>query len=196
MLRTLKLRKYLTTRSTSPDSKFFKKVLKTKIKVKVYLTDRVLTGAYKTDREKRWEIHPFSVQFSTRRTAMEIEYALITQLCSFTNFSTESHERLEKRNILAALGEMFRCPITLQLLMFDEFETALQNPVQGKSSFQIGHLTPLKLDEPVTGARGHTADNISWISEDGNRIQGNLTLTQVRELLKKIAENYRSQGIA
>jgi len=76
ILRTLRLRKYLTDSTTSPDHEFFQTVLSDKIKVKTYLTDRVLTGSHKTNREKRWEAHPDSVHFAERRVCMAIEYAL------------------------------------------------------------------------------------------------------------------------
>ena len=72
ILRTLKLRKYLIDATTSPDPRFFRQVLNEKIKVKAYLTDRVLTGDHKTNREKRWETHPESVHFAERRTCMAI----------------------------------------------------------------------------------------------------------------------------
>ena len=39
------------------------------------------------------------------------------------------------------------------------------------------------------GANGHTADNISWISENGNRIQGSLSLDEVDDLLRRIYRN-------
>ena len=67
VIRTLKLRQYLTNPQTSPDAEFFKKVIDEKIKIKTYLTDRVQTGLYKTNREKRWEVHPRSVHFAFRR---------------------------------------------------------------------------------------------------------------------------------
>ena len=52
----ISLRKYLLCNlEYEEDRKFFKDVLTKKIKVKTYLTDRVLTGDYKTNREKRWE---------------------------------------------------------------------------------------------------------------------------------------------
>ena len=47
ILRTLKLRKYLTSDVISPDAIFFRTVITDKIKVKTYLTDRVLTGDHK-----------------------------------------------------------------------------------------------------------------------------------------------------
>ncbi len=46
-----------------------------------------------------------------------------------------------------------------------------------------GHLTPLK-----NGGR-HISDNIGRISDDGNRIQGSLSLEEVDNLLIKIYKN-------
>lgn len=195
MLRTLKLRKFLRAADTSPDVEFFRRVLDDKIKIKTYLTDRVLTGPYKTNREKRWETHPHSVQFATRRTCLEIEYKLITQLCAFEGFPPGARDVLQAQAILPQGLNVFRCPVTQEPQSFPLFREALLNPQHGKSEFQIGHLNPLKLDEPGTDVVGHTADNISWISEDGNRIQGSLSLTNVRQLLRRIAANYDELGV-
>jgi len=195
MLRTVKLRKYLFDPATSPDAFFFKKVLDDKIKVKTYLTDRVLTGDNKTNREKRWEVHPSSVHFAFRRTAMEIEYVLITQLCAFAGFPKEFKEKLQQQGILPAELPTFRCPITQEPMSFAAFKQELLNPTHGKSDFQVGHLNPLKLDDPTDTASGHTAHNISWISAHGNRIQGPMSLANVRALLQQIAHNYQEQGL-
>jgi hypothetical protein len=153
-----------------------------------------LRGAEETKREKRWETHPHSVQFATRRTALEIEYALITQLCAFEGFPPASREALQAEGILPAELRTFRCPVTLEPMSFPLFREALLNPQHGKSAFQVGHLNPLKLDEPGNDVVGHTADNISWISGDGNRIQGSLSLNNVQQLLRKIAANYEELG--
>lgn len=190
ILRTLKLRRFLRSPETSPDSEFFRRVLDDKIKIKTYLTDRALTGDFKTNREKRWETHPKSVQFALRRTCLEIEYTLVTQLCAFKDFPAESRELLQTEGVLPAELPTFRCPVTQEPMSFPLFRDALINPQHGRSDFQVGHLNPLKLDEPGDNAAGHTADNISWISADGNRIQGSLSLTAVRKLLRKIAANY------
>ena len=194
MARTLKLRQFLTDPGTSPDAYFFKRVLDDKIKVKTYLTDRVLTGPHKTNREKRWETHLASVHFATRRDAMTIEYTLVTQLCSFEGFPSRSRETLQSENILPANIQTFRCPVTREPLSFTEFRNEIENRTHGKSKFQVGHLNPLKLNDPSDIVSGHTADNISWISEDGNRIQGSLNLNDVRALLRKISTNYEQTG--
>lgn len=194
MRRTLKLRKFLTNSATSPDAKFFKRALADKIKIKTHLTDRVLTGKFKTNREKRWEVHPHSVHFADRRTCLAIEYTLVTQLCAFDGFPERSREILQQEGILPAQLETFRCPITLDPMSFTQFRAELLNPVMGKSSFQVGHLNPLKLDAADGQVSGHTADNISWVSADGNRVQGSLSLVQVRDLLRRVASNYEARG--
>lgn len=189
VLRTLKLRKYLTDQSTSPDHKFFRAVLSDKIKVKTYLTDRVLTGGHKTNREKRWETHPNSVHFAERRVCMAIEYALVTQICAFEGFPLASLARLQEANILPTNLPTALCPITGDALSYEAFRNELLNPTHGKSDFQVGHLNPLKLGSEGEAA-GHTSDNISWISANGNRIQGSLSLYDVRILIQRISENY------
>lgn len=196
VIRTLKLRQYLANPQTSPDSEFFKKVINNKIKVKTYLTDRVLTGVHKTNREKRWEVHPRSVHFALRRVCIEIEYKLITQLCAFQGFPESSRNILQKQGILPEEMEIYRCPITLDPLVFQDFKQELMSPTHGKSNFQVGHLNPLKLDDPNSIASGHTPENIAWISADGNRIQGNMSLEEVRTLLKRITHNYENEGLA
>lgn len=194
VLRTLKLRKYLIASEVSPDITFFRKVITDKIKVKTYLTDRVLTGDHKTNREKRWETHPKSVHFAERRTCMAIEYALATQICSFEGFPNNFLHLLQKEGILAKHLNTALCPITGDTLSYESFKNELLKPTHGKSDFQVGHLNPLKLGSDSNQGSGHTAENISWISADGNRIQGSLSLDDVRKLIKRIANNYTAYG--
>lgn len=191
MLRTLRLRKFLTG-DQSPDRDFFKAVLDNKIRVKTYLTDRVLTGNHKTNREKRWEVNPNSVHYASRRTCMEIEYNLIKQLCDFEGFPNEARVMLQEQGLLPPEVTVFKCPITLDPMSFEAFRAELLNPRHGRSDFQVGHLNPLKLDDPTAAASGHSSQNISWISADGNRIQGSLGLTEVRNMLSRISSNYAS----
>ncbi|MEY3869378.1 MAG: hypothetical protein ACRCT1_23180 [Microcoleaceae cyanobacterium] len=195
VIRTLKLRKYLIDPQTSPDAEFFKKVLDDKIKIKTYLTDRVLTGDHKTNREKRWEVHPNSVHFALRRVCIAIEYELVTQLCAFKGFPDNFRHILLEQEILPQEMEITRCPITLEPLIFQDFQEELMNPTHGKSNFQVGHLNPLKLDDSNSLMSGHTPENISWISANGNRIQGSMSLEDVRSLLKQITHNYENEGL-
>ncbi|MDR2924375.1 MAG: hypothetical protein LBU76_00175 [Azoarcus sp.] len=194
ILRTLKLRKYLIGSEQSPDVSFFRQVLTDKIKVKTYLTDRVLTGDYKTNREKRWETHPLSVHFAERKTCMAIEYALVTELCCFKGFPESFRQRLQEEGILAQHLPMALCPITGDALSYEAFRSELLNPTHGKSDFQVGHRNPLKHEAINDQGSGHTAQNISWISADGNRIQGSLSLDDVRILIQRISDNYTVHG--
>jgi hypothetical protein len=188
--RVVKLRAFLLDEGRNPRGRVFGDAYG-KIKVKTYLTDRALTGEHKSNREKRWETHPQSVQFALRRHCLEIELALINQLCHFEGFPEDLKESLEKASLLLPLPEPFRCPITMEPMSYGEFEKELSNPQMGKASFQVGHLNPLKAinEDP---RQGHTAQNISWISSDGNRIQGHLGLDETRQMIKRISRNYET----
>lgn len=187
--KTVLLRDYLLSDHVGEHLQTFDVAYKSKIEVKTYLTDRVLTGTHKTNREKRWETHPASVHYALRRDCLEIEYQLMQQLCHFTGFPPRIKEQLAVRKLIDASSEPFRCPITLEPLSFKDFEDEIHNPIAGKSSFQVGHLNPLKAvnDDPRSG---HTAKNISWVSANGNRIQGSLSLDETRAMIKRIASNY------
>jgi len=187
--RVIQLREFLLNPEHNKMSNTFKLVLNKKIKVKTYLTDRVQTGLHKTDREKRWEVHPNSVHFATRKDSMKIEYTLINQMCHFENFPKEVFDLLVSNSLINDTGNIFRCPITLDPLSFPELKLEIENRTHGMSDFQVGHLNPLK-SSISSSISGHISNNISWISSDGNRIQGHLSLDETRALLKRIQENY------
>lgn len=187
--KTVLLRDYLLSDKVGGHLKTFDVAYKSKIEVKTYLTDRVLTGPHKTNREKRWETHPASVHYALRRDCLEIEYTLMQQLCHFEGFPKEIREQLVARKLIDSSMETFRCPITFEPLSFKKFEEEIHNPTAGKSSFQVGHLNPLKAVNDDLRS-GHTATNISWVSANGNRIQGSLSLDETRAMIKRIAANY------
>ena len=114
-----------------------------------------------------------------------VERTLYEQLLNFKNFPKvqEIEKSLEKVNIYPFTSTT-KCPITLEEFNFDEIKNTGSH---GKSSFQVGHMTPLK------NGGLHQGDNISWISEDGNRIQGSLSLKETKKMLLKIMDNMRSQ---
>jgi hypothetical protein len=187
------LRRYLLNPGNHNYIRFFSDTYE-KIAVKSFLTDRVLTGAHKTNREKRWECHPDSVHFALRKECLAIESKLINQICHFENFPNNLRELLANDNVIRFKDEVTRCPITLDPINFEKFEHEIINPVHGKSSFQVGHLHPLKSLEE-SDFNGHSEDNISWISSEGNRIQGELSVQETRELIFRIIENYRMAGL-
>jgi hypothetical protein len=189
----VKLRNYLTDSTKHEYSSFFRGVYN-KIKTKTYLTDRVLTGTHKTNREKRWECHPDSVHFALRKVAWEIELNLMIQVCHFDGFPQELKELLSSENVLIFEDKIVKCPITFEPLSFQLFKDEIENTTHGKSDFQVGHMNPLKADAG-DNAIGHSSENISWISEQGNRIQGSNSVEFIRELIIKIYKNYRASGI-
>ncbi|MCZ7673089.1 MAG: hypothetical protein M5U34_41200 [Chloroflexi bacterium] len=187
-----------------PYTRFFKSAY-SKIVVKTYLTDRVLTGEHKTNREKRWEVHPGSVHFALRRDCLEIELVLISQLCYFAGFPLELQMELKERGLLSLTELQYaglvrprerisRCPITLEPLSFTEFREEVLLPRHGRAAYQVGHLHPLKAmtEDPYMG---HTGQNISWISASGNRIQGEYSVTETREPIIRISQNYQAAGL-
>ena len=191
----ISLRKYLLCNlEYEVNRKFFKDVLTKKIKVKTYLTDRVLTGDYKTNREKRWEVHPNSVHFALRKTCIAIEHKLTSQIFSFDNFPTSLKEQMVSDGYVTITENDSLCPVTGGLFDYIKLLDELRNPVMGKSDFQVGHMNPLKFDSVGEESGKHEASNIGWISADGNRIQGSMSLTGTRNMIKKIKQKYDGLG--
>ena len=188
----VKLRAFLTDASKHNYASFFRGVY-TKIKTKTYLTDRVLTGEHKTNREKRWECHPDSVHFALRKTAWDIELKLIPQVCHFDGFPQDLKQTMIDNEILGFDDVVMKCPITLEPLSFAQLKEEVEDTTHGRSNFQVGHMNPLK-SEAEDGISGHTAQNISWISEQGNRIQGSNSVGFIREFIVKIYNNYLAAG--
>lgn len=177
------VRKLIKDKSLNSKSKIFRKIISDKIKVKAYQTDRAQTGTHQTNREKRWESHPDNYQFAFRRDCNDVESSLILQVCMFDGCDESLVNVLKENNLLPPTFNKYTCPITGDIIEYSKFENEILNPTHGKSSFQVGHLNPLK----STG--GHNANNIGWISDDGNRIQGSLSMDEVNELLIRIYIN-------
>ena len=177
------VRKLIKDKQLNPKAEIFQKIVADKIKVKAYQTDRAQTGTYKTNREKRWESHPDNYQFAFRRDCNAIEALLILQVCMFEGANSTLVELLKEKELLSDNFELYRCPVTGEVIKYNDFENEILHRVHGKSSFQVGHLNPLK----STGL--HNANNIGWISDDGNRIQGSLSMEEVDQLLIRIYRN-------
>ena len=189
--KVIKLRSLLLDAAQNTDASAFDSILKDKVKVKVYLTDRVLTGEHKTNREKRWEVHPNSVHFATRGDCFGIELELLSQLCHFKNFPSSLQKLLLQKGLITNLNSIARCPITFDELDFQEFKQSVLNPNWGRSNFQVGHLNPLKAN-PGNLKFSHAAPNIAWVTADGNRLQGHLTIDEWNILLKRIVQNMKT----
>lgn len=181
--RCTKVRRLIKDTSLNPKASIFGKIISQKIKVKAYQTDRAQTGAHQTNREKRWESHPENYQFAFRRDCNDVEASLILQVCMFNGADDVLISMLKTHDLLPSAFDIYKCPITGEPLQYNEFENEILNRVHGKSCFQVGHLNPLK----STG--GHNAENTGWISDDGNRIQGSLSMDEVNQLLIRIYTN-------
>lgn len=190
----LLLRAYITEHRDQKAIDAIYRLLHGKVDVKTYLTDRAQTGDYKTNREKRWETHPGSPQFALRRDCLRVEYALLEQVTRFVDFPNETKRDLVYRGLVAAGSNVYRCPITLDRLSFPDIIADVDRAIHGKSKFQVGHLNPLKA-ATTSEQFGHTPKNIGWISDNGNRIQGHLTMAETRALLERIAANYKECGL-
>ncbi|WP_145355648.1 hypothetical protein [Staphylococcus epidermidis] len=185
--KSILFRKTILDESFNLDYKLFKTILNEKIRTKSYLTDRALTGEFKTNREKRWESHPNSVQFALRTDCLKIENVLLEQIARFEGTPNYLVESLIDEGILENDFEIFTCPITGDPINFYDFKDSILNKNHGTSAFQVGHMNPLKSVQQEV--YGHTPKNISWISENGNRIQGSMSLNETEILLKRISKN-------
>ena len=195
LLREVSGLRLLLLDDANPHQAQFERIYRNKIAIKTYLTDRAQTGAHMTNREKRWEAHPDSVQFARRESCLGIEFVLVNTLCFFANFPLELRKVLDASALLEPPElQPTRCPVTLQPLSFGEFVDEVMAPTQGVSRFQVGHLNPLKL-EGNTWSDGHSPGNIGWLSSDGNRIQGSYSVTGTREMLARIWLAYREAGL-
>lgn len=181
--RYTRIKQIIYDESINPDKDVFELIYNDKIQVKCYKTDRTQTGDYKTNRELRWEAHPNNFQFAYRRDCDGVETALVLQICAFRNVSPSLVQALQREGFLPDPIVSYRCPITGDLLDFEDLQYEVRNPDHGRSAFQIGHMSPLKLGGI------HNKENVAWVSADGNRIQGNLSENEVKELLKRIYRN-------
>ena len=158
------------------------RIMSSKFDVKVYKTDRSLTGKDKTNRAKRWEVLYGDFQFATLSECWSVERKLTTDLTFFANFPVDLRQLLTEAGLVPEERRLTCCPITLAPLDFVPFAAATLQATHGRSDYQVGHLTPLK-----RGGR-HSGPNVAWQSADGNRIQGDLTQEEATALLVGIAE--------
>jgi len=153
---------------------------------KSHKTDRRLTGLYQTNREHRWEAHPQDPQAATRYECWQIEGKLLSQVFQFQG-APEAPDRLRdyvKQTLdIDSFEEVFHCPISGQIMYYDEFMREVLEADHGRSGYQIGHLDPLAVQEGH-----HEKENVSWISERGNRIQGEDSLKDTVEIIFNMAE--------
>ncbi|MEZ8288905.1 hypothetical protein [Vibrio sp. 10N.237.312.B06] len=149
-----------------------------KIATKCYKTDRSQTGEVQTNRAKRWECLNVDFQHATIEECWSVERKLLNDVAHFRGFPMVVKEKLIQSGLFGEQGYTL-CPITLKPMIFEDL---LGGGGHGESQFQVGHMMPLK------AGGNHEGDNIEWISNDGNRIQGSLNIQETREMLAGIFE--------
>ncbi|OFS93304.1 hypothetical protein HMPREF3113_11285 [Stenotrophomonas sp. HMSC10F06] len=149
-----------------------------KIRTKAYRTDRAQTGTTQTNRAKRWEASYRDYQYANVESCWSVERALLQSLADFSGFPSQARALLVAQGLAPATWTMQRCPVTLQVHAFADFTAQMSI---GRSDFHVGHLHPLK-----AGGR-HVGSNVAWLSRDGNRIQGDLSLGDAHSLIRTIA---------
>lgn len=150
-----------------------KKILE-KVNVSSYKTERSLTGAFKSNREYRWEVVAMSPQGATKAGCWDVEIKLLEQILAMENCPVE--ELPEELRYLEESKTL--CPVMLSPLDFNDLVEEGNSATHGESNLQLGHLNPKSVN---LGA--HNKDNISWISKEGNRIQGNNSIEDIHQII-------------
>lgn len=164
-----------------------------KIAVKAYLTDKVTMPPHFSNRDYRWATWPDGIQYASRFACAGVELELLAQLYEFEGAPALPKET--EQEIVAARGREAHagtrvCVITGLPMRFSEFVEAAKSPEGGKSGFHVGHLTPL------TRKGSHVAGNIAWLSEAGNRIQGNDTIREIEATLRRATAFHITRDVA
>ncbi|MFB6144805.1 MAG: hypothetical protein ABEJ98_05840 [Candidatus Nanohaloarchaea archaeon] len=158
-----------------------------KIQRKTYKTDRRLTGVYKTNREHRWESHPDDPQSASRFECWEIEVKLFAQMFKFDS-APKTPDSIKKSLEEYVEGELssgtFLAPITGEPIDYETFIEHILDATHGESGYHIGHLEPLAYEG---GDGRHEMENISWITELGNRVQGSNSFSKIVEQIFNMA---------
>jgi hypothetical protein len=153
------------------------KKLLDKIQTKTYKTDRALTGKDKTNRAKRWEVIAGDFQHASLTECWSVEKKLYEGLILFKDFPADAKKDFLEKKLIKDGGAITKCPVTYEELSYTRL---IGDSVHGKAEYQVGHAHPLK-----RGGR-HSGANVCWQSADGNRIQGDLTLEETKDLMANI----------
>ncbi len=165
--------------------------LLSKVQLKAYSTDKVTMPPHFSNRDYRWATWVDSNQFASRTDCRGVELQLLAQILEFDGAPklSEQHTKEVEEHLNRELkpGSCL-CPITGEKLVYADFMEAVNNPQAGKSAYHVGHLDPLTRDGK------HQKDNVVWMSDAGNRIQGNDTFDEIVGLIKRAAEYHIREG--
>lgn len=155
-----------------------------KVQLKAYSTDKQTMPPYFSNRDYRWATFVQSPQFASRSDCRSVELQLLSQMLEFVGAPRLSDvDRAAVESHLRRPLEIdgCRCPITGQPIVYERFVHAAENPRAGRSEYHVGHLNPL-----TRGGR-HDWGNVVWMSDAGNRIQGNDTFDEIVVLIQQAA---------
>jgi len=161
-----------------------------KVQVKAYATDKVTMPPHFSNRDYRWATWTDSIQFASRAECQAVELELLSQILEFQGapqLSAADRVSVERHLGRSLSPNTRQCSITGQPMQYAAFVDAVVNPAAGKSPYHVGHLVPL-----TRGGR-HERLNVVWMSEQGNRIQGNDTLDEIVALIHAAAQFHRGR---
>ncbi|MGB7291274.1 MAG: hypothetical protein WBD99_03795 [Thermodesulfobacteriota bacterium] len=176
-----KLRKILKDEfvKAGGNSKSAKKALD-KIQVKAYCTDKFTMPPHFSNRDIRWATWPDSNQYASHYECCMIELELMCQVFEFAGaprLESEIRTEIQEKRRQTINENARRCYITGKEMNFTIYLQGAISPKGGKSAYHVSHVNPL------TRGGKHNHINVEWITEDGNRIQGNDTLEEIEEKL-------------
>ena len=182
----LSLRHLLTTHGVP-------KSLLSKVQLKAYSTDKQTIPPYFSNRDYRWATWIQSPQFASRTECRGVELELLSQILEFAGAPRLTNK--DEQKVEADLDRPLRigdrkCPITGDAITYSDFVDAATNRRAGKSKYHVGHL------DPITRSGKHVKENVVWMSDAGNRIQGNDSFEDIVALIRRAAayHNARTQS--
>ncbi len=160
-----------------------------KVALQVRRTPRRLTGAFKTNRENRWTLDPKHPDYTAKEQIPLTEAKLLALTLCFDGGPGDLPPKVLDA-ASAVLGRpveasSYRCPVSGREMSFARLQHEATTPTHGRSSFHVGHVRPK--------AKGgeNAADNTYWISDLGNRIQGDKSWDDTVKTIIEMAEYQR-----
>jgi hypothetical protein len=155
-------------------------------------TPRRQTGLYKTNRETRWKLNLPHPEFSTKQECKEVAAKLLAQVLEFDGAPTPTEpEVIESATAVLGYGPTpgrYRCPISGRRLSFQQLvESTDISPVHGRSPIAVGHL------HPIAQQGRNVAENVTWVHELGNRVQGDNSIDEAIREIFRMAEFHRQR---
>lgn len=164
-----------------------------KIQVKAYCTDKHTIPPHFSNRDVRWATWPDSMQYASHFECAMVEMELMVQLYEFVGaprLDPTTLTSIERTRGRPVEPETRCCFVTGDDLAYTEYVQAATNPRGGRSAYHVGHVLPL------TRGGKHCWENIAWMSEDGNRIQGNDTLEEIELKLVRAVDYHLRRDFA